>query len=45
MGSKVVLAVCVSLFVRGINELIFLDRRRAVRELVFELSCFPLTKE
>ena len=32
MGSEVGLAVYVSLFVRGISEPIFLDRRRAVRE-------------
>lgn len=44
MGSKVVLAVCASLFVRAISEPIFLERR-AVRELVFEFSFFPLTKE
>lgn len=45
MGSKVVLAVCASLFVRAISEPVFLDRRRAVRELLFEFSFFPLTKE
>ena len=45
MGSKVALAVHVSLFVRAISEPIFLDRRRAVRELVFEFSFFPLTEE
>ena len=45
MGSEVVLAVYVSVFVRGISEPIFLDRMRAIRELVFEFSFFPFTKE